>query len=398
MTRSSKEFPRPEWGMLFAVVGLLCIGAAFIYSATSGRLLDSSIEWYQERYFRQLVAAFLGLGLAAAVCLVDYQIIARWSLVLYWVSVVLLLLVFFFEPIAGVRRWVPLGLLNFQPSELAKISLICLLANYLSRPLDELRLPAVFVKALGMTLLPFSLILVEPDLGSAIVLLPVGFAMMFVAGIPWYYLFRVIAFGTLVIGLAVADVLFAPESFQFIELEEYQKNRLRVYFDLDFAPPNATEAEKKTARIEKRKFSYNIDQALISVGSGGLTGKGWCQGTQNSLGYLPRGVAHNDFIFSVIAEEKGFVGSMVVLALYGLLIFSGLRVASLARDRLGKTLAIGIVALWFSHVFINIGMNIRLMPVTGLPLPLLSDGGSSVLCFLLSIGLLENIYLYRRSY
>jgi rod shape determining protein RodA len=208
----------------------------------------------------------------------------------------------------------------------------------------------------------------------------------------------VIAFGTLVIGLAVADVLFAPESFQFIELEEYQKNRLRVYFDLDFAPPNATEAEKKTARIEKRKFSYNIDQALISVGSGGLTGKGWCQGTQNSLGYLPRGVAHNDFIFSVIAEEKGFVGSMVVLALYGLLIFSGLRVASLARDRLGKTLAIGIVALWFSHVFINIGMNIRLMPVTGLPLPLLSDGGSSVLCFLLSIGLLENIYLYRRSY
>jgi rod shape determining protein RodA len=398
MTRSSKEFPRPEWGMLFAVAGLLCIGAAFIYSATSGRLLDSSIEWYQERYFRQLVAAFLGLGLAAAVCLVDYQIIARWSLVLYWVSVLLLLLVFFFEPVAGVRRWVPLGLLNFQPSELAKISLICLLANYLSRPLDELRLPAVFVKALGMTLLPFSLILVEPDLGSAIVLLPVGFAMMFVAGIPWYYLFRVIAFGTLVVGLAVADVLFAPESFQLIELEEYQKNRLRVYFDLDFAPPNATEAEKKAARIEKKKFSYNIDQALISVGSGGLTGKGWCQGTQNALGYLPRGVAHNDFIFSVIAEEKGFVGSMVVLALYGLLIFSGLLVASLARDRLGKTLAIGIVALWFSHVFINIGMNIRLMPVTGLPLPLLSDGGSSVLCFLLSIGLLENIYLYRRSY
>ena len=398
MTHSNKEFPRPEWGMLLAVAGLLCLGAAFIYSATSGRLLDSSIEWYQEKYVRQLLAALLGLGLAAAVCLVDYQIIARWSLVFYWSSVVLLLLVFLFEPVAGVNRWVPLGLLNFQPSELAKISLICLLANYLSRPLDELRLPVVFVKALGMTLLPFSLILVEPDLGSAIVLLPVSFAMMFVAGIPWFYLFRVIAFGALVIGLAVADVLFAPKSFQLIELEEYQKNRLRVYFDLDFAPPNATEAEKKEANIEKRKFSYNIDQALISVGSGGLTGEGWCQGTQNALGYLPRGVAHNDFIFSVIAEEKGFIGSIAVLALYGLLIFSGLRVASLARDRLGKTLAVGIVALWFSHVFINIGMNIRLMPVTGLPLPLLSDGGSSVLCFLLSVGLLENIYLYRRSY
>ena len=199
-------------------------------------------------------------------------------------------------------------------------------------------------------------------------------------------------------GLAVADVLFAPKKFQVIELEEYQKNRLRVYFGVPFAPPNATEEEKREAEKEESKFSYNIDQALISVGSGGLAGKGWCEGTQNALGYLPRGVAHNDFIFSVIAEEKGFVGSLVVLGLYGVLIFSGLRVASLARDRLGKTLAIGVVTLWFSHVFINIGMNIELMPVTGLPLPLLSDGGSAVICFLMSVGLLENIYLYRRSY
>ena len=139
-------------------------------------------------------------------------------------------------------------------------------------------------------------------------------------------------------------------------------------------------------------------QALISVGSGGLTGKGWRQGTQNALGYLPRSVAHNDFIFSVIAEEKGLVGSVTVITLYGALLFSGIRIAGQARDRLGKTIAVGVVTLLFSHVFINIGMNIRIMPVTGVPLPLLSYGGSSVLGSLIAMGMLQNVYIYRKAY
>ena len=127
-------------------------------------------------------------------------------------------------------------------------------------------------------------------------------------------------------------------------------------------------------------------------------GKGWRQGTQNALGYLPRAVAHNDFIFSVIAEEKGFVGSVLVLTLYGTVLFTGIRIAGQARDRLGRLLAVGVVTLIFSHVFINIGMNIRLMPVTGVPLPLLSYGGSSVLGSLIAIGLLQNVYIYRKAY
>jgi len=165
-----------------------------------------------------------------------------------------------------------------------------------------------------------------------------------------------------------------------------------------FAPPNATAAELQKARIQERNDSYNVEQALISVGSGGLTGKGWRQGTQNVLGYLPRAVAHNDFIFSVLAEESGFVGSMVVLSLYAVVLFAGIRIAGQARDRLGKIMAAGVVALLFSHMFINIGMNIRLMPVTGVPLPLLSYGGTSVICTLVAAGLLQNIYLHRRSY
>jgi rod shape determining protein RodA len=201
----------------------------------------------------------------------------------------------------------------------------------------------------------------------------------------------------LVIGLIVGDVLFAPPKWQ-IKMEEYQKRRLLVFFGVDYAPKNATPAEKVELRKQMRNYSYNVDQALISVGSGGFTGKGWRQGTQNALGYLPRAVAHNDFIFSVIAEEKGFMGSVLVITLYSVVLFTGIRIAGQTRDRLGKLLAVGVVTMLFSHVFINIGMNIRLMPVTGVPLPLLSYGGSSVLCSLIAAGILQNVYIYRRSY
>jgi len=171
-----------------------------------------------------------------------------------------------------------------------------------------------------------------------------------------------------------------------------------VYFGRDFAPKGAPPEEKRRARELEREKSYNVEQALISVGSGGFVGKGWKQGTQNALGYLPRGVAHNDFIFSVIAEERGFVGSLIVLGLYATVLFTGIQIAGQARDRLGRLLATGVVALLFSHVFINVGMNIRLMPVTGIPLPLLSHGGSSVVCSLVAMAVLQNVYLYRRHY
>jgi rod shape determining protein RodA len=199
--------------------------------------------------------------------------------------------------------------------------------------------------------------------------------------------------------LFLVDVLFAPPGWQ-ISLQPYQRNRLLVYFNRDythFASPGATPAELQRMRERQFNDSHNVRQALISVGSGGLTGKGWRQGTQNALGYLPRAVAHNDFIFSVIAEEKGFVGSVTVLTLYGVVLFTGLRIAGQARDRLGKVLAVGVVTLLFSHVFINIGMNILIMPVTGVPLPLLS-GGSSVLGSLIAMGILQNVNIYRRGY
>jgi rod shape determining protein RodA len=181
-------------------------------------------------------------------------------------------------------------------------------------------------------------------------------------------------------------------------MQEYQRQRLLVYFGASFADANATRAQKDEARRIQAERSYQVNQAMISVGSGGLTGAGWHQGSQTALGFLPPGAAPNDFIFSVIAEEEGFVGSILVLTLYAVVLFTGLRIAGQARDRLGKLVAVGVVTLIFSHVFINIGMNIRIVPVTGIPLPLLSYGGSSVLCSLIALGLMQNVHIYRRGY
>jgi rod shape determining protein RodA len=255
----------------------------------------------------------------------------------------------------------------------------------------------LFVKAIGLTVLPFLLILKEPDLGSALVLLPVGLVMCYVAGVPSRFLLRLVGGAGILVVLLLVDVLFAPPGWQ-IKLEDYQRQRLLVYFGRDFAPASATPEQRRRAHRLQEERTYQVKQALISVGSGGVKGKGWRHGQQIALGFLPPGASHNDFIFSVIAEEKGFLGSVTVLALYTAILFTGIRIAGQARDRLGKLLAVGVVALLFSHVFINIGMNIRLMPVTGIPLPLLSYGGSSVLCSLIAAGLLQNVYLYRRNY
>ncbi|HAM70998.1 MAG TPA: hypothetical protein DCM86_05085 [Verrucomicrobiales bacterium] len=389
--------PRIDWLQLFAVLALISIGTAFIHSATSSNEFFSSRPWYRQPFFWHLVYGAVGAGAATLLCGIDYRALARWSIVAYWGSILLLLAVFVAgKEVYGARRWIDFGPIQVQPSEFAKTSFIFMMANYLSRPVEELRQPKVFWQAIGLMLLPFLLVLKEPDLGSALLFLPVGLGMLWAAGTPARWLGKLVGAGVLLIILLLVDILFAPPRWQF-KLEDYQKRRLMVYFGIDFAA-NAPPAERARLRREQRAHSYNVEQALISVGSGGWFGKGWGQGQQITLGYLPRAVAHNDFIFSVIAEEKGFLGSIIVISLYSVVLFTGIRTAAQSRDRLGRLLAVGVVTLIFSQVFINIGMNIRLMPVTGVPLPLLSSGGSSVLCSLIAAGVLQNIHLYRRTY
>lgn len=381
---------RMAWTLLAAVLGLMIVGLAFVHSSTLG---DTGTT------VKQLVWFAAGIAAAVALCFVDYHILARWAWVAYWIAILLLVAVFLFGTYRnGARRWIDLGPVQFQPSEFAKLAVLFALAQFLSRPIEELRLTNVVFKTLGLVLLPFLLILKEPDLGSSLVLIPTMLAMMFVAGVPTVILGRIVAVGALVAGLLVADVLFAPEKWRILKLKEYQRHRLMVYFGKDFTPKNATPEQRAYYRDLQRQKGWNVQQALISVGSGGLTGKGWRRGTQNALGYLPRLGAHNDFIFSVIAEESGFVGCIVVVGLYTVVLFTGLKIAGQARDRLGRLLAVGVVTLWFAHVFINVGMNIGLVPVTGIPLPLLSYGGSAVVCAVLAMGILQNVHLYRRSH
>jgi rod shape determining protein RodA len=384
-----------------AVCGLMIVGALFVYSATMVTEEAAAAPLSSQLWFRQLVWYAAGIAAAAALCFIDYRTLSRWSFVIYWATIILLVAVLI--PGLGsvrfnARRWFDLKVFQLQPSEFAKLAFILAQAHFLSRPVEEVRRPSTFWKAIGLTLLPFVLIMKEPDLGSALVLLPTGLVMLFVAGTPRKYLARLgIGVGVLA-ALFLVDVLFTPPGWWQLKLQDYQRQRLLVYFGADFAPPNATPEQRARARQLQRAKSYQVEQASISVGSGGLLGKGWRKGTQTALGFLPPGAAHNDFIFSVIAEEKGFVGSFVVLTLYGVVLFTGLKIAGQARDRLGKLVAVGVVTLLYSHIFINIGMNIRLVPVTGIPLPLLSYGGSSVLVSLIAMGMMQNVYLYRKVY
>ena len=390
----------PDRLQLVALAGLMFLGAAFVFSATMANESATALPWFKQTWVHQIVWYALGLGAGAAICLLDYHTLARWSFVGYW-AMILCLAAVLIPHIGsmhnGARRWFDFHVFQFQPSEFAKLAFILAAAHFLSRPPDELKLPVIFWKGIGLMLLPFVLILKEPDLGSALVLLPTGLVMMFVAGTPKKYLLKLGAGVGILGALCLADVLFAPRALQ-IPMQDYQRQRLLVYFGATFADANATPEQKDEARRLQFEKSYQVRQAMIAVGSGGLLGQGWRQGSQTALGFLPAGAAHNDFIFSVIAEEEGFVGSVMVLTLYAVVLFTGLRIAGQARDRLGKLMAVGVVTLLFSHVFINIGMNIRIVPVTGIPLPLLSYGGSSVLCSLIALGLMQNVYKNRRGY
>ncbi len=403
MTPLSLQNRRAEadilWPLWLSVLGLMIISAMFIFSTTGGTEITRGVPWYQWTATRQVIAFGIGLFVVLGLSLIDYIRMARWAMVGYWVSIALLMAVHVLGTSRnGARRWLDLGPIQFQPSELAKLTFLFAMANFLARPPSELRSPSVFLKALMLTLLPLGLILKQPDLGSSLVFLPITLVMMLVAGVPQRFVIKLLGGAFLIVSLIAIDIFIAPENWRLIRLQNYQRERLLVYFNADFAPDSATPEQRQRAAQRKRQMSWNVEQALISVGSGGFTGKGWREGTQHRLGYLPRLGAHNDFIFSVIAEERGFIGSVAVVILYGIVLFSGIKTAGESRDRLGRLLAIGIVTLFFTHIFVNIGMNIKLMPVTGIPLPLLSAGGTSVLCSLIAVGVLQNIHLYRKRY
>lgn len=378
-----------------AILLLALLGIIWIASATAS---GPPKDFFSREYAKQLLWVIIGGVIAIVLLVIDYSILGRWAWVIYWGSIVLLILVLIpgiGDIRFGARRWIDLGPIQFQPSEFAKLAVIILLSHYLSRPIYELKDIKVIFKTIALVLLPAGLIILEPDLSTSLVMFPVFMVMLIVARVPTKYILQLIGLGVAGIGLIVMHILWLPENLKFLPIETYQERRILVYFGKVKIPPGATEEEKQKIIQSYRDAEYNIKQALISIGSGGLWGKGWGKGRQNVLGYLPRAVAHNDFIFSIIAEESGFVGSIITIGLLGIVVLRALFIANEARDSLGKLIATGIASLWFVHTFINIGMNIKLLPVTGLPLPLLSYGGSAVVMFLASIGILQSVYVHR---
>lgn len=358
-----------DWWILLVTLAVGAMGVVCIYSAGyRGPDQPASLLWQ-----RQLV--WLGLGLAAllVVARLDYRWLCRWGWVFYAASIALLVATMLAGLVAfGARRWIMIGPFQVQPSEFAKLGLILALAGWLG---DKGRDPnhwSTVAVGLAFMLVPFTLILKQPDLGSAMVLAPLTLAMLFVGRTRMQYLLLVLA----------AGMAMAP--FAYKSLKPYQQKRLVVFLKGGSDP--------KVAQRE----AWNLVQSKIAVGSGGVWGKGWQQGSQSPLGFLP--VATKDFIFSVFAEERGFVGSALLLLAYGVLIGLGLKIAAEAADPMGTILAVGVVTMLFFHVVVNVGMTIGLLPITGLPLPLMSYGGSFVVTTLLALGLLQSVKVHRRLY
>jgi len=350
-----------DWALVIAILALCALGVAMIYSTTYDPARPGRM------HITQLYAIVLGLGAMLVMLTIDYRAFTDKSHLIYIGLLALLLYVMFFGTVQmGARRWIPLKFFNLQPSEFAKVGVALVLAKFFGENRGS---PSWLDLAVGggLTLLPVVLIAKEPDLGTAMTLLPVFLAVAYLAGMRM----RILGF------LLLCGLLAAPIAWRFA-LKDYQKSRISTFLD-----PSQ----------DAKGAGYQQIQARITVGSGGLSGKGFKQGTQGQLRFLP--VAHNDFIFSVLAEEQGFAGVLVALGLYLFVILRVLEAARLAKDRLGSYLVLGVLASFTFQVVYNITMSAGLAPVKGLTLPLMSYGGSSMIATLAGFGLVLNVRMRR---
>ncbi len=351
-----------DWALVIAILALCVLGVVMINSTTADPTRATS-----RLYITQLYAIVLGLFAMVFMLTLDYRTFTDKSHLIYFGMCALLVYVMLFGMVQmGARRWIPLKLFNLQPSEFAKVAVALVLAKFFG---ENRGTPSWADLAVGgvLTLIPLALIAKEPDLGTAVTLIPVFFAIAYLAGM------RMRIFGLLFLCLLLA----APVAWKFA-LKDYQKSRVSTFLD-----PSQ----------DAKGAGYQQIQARITVGSGGLTGKGFKKGTQGQLRFLP--VAHNDFIFSVLAEEQGFAGVLVALGLYLFVILRALEAARLAKDRLGSYLVLGVLASFTFQVIYNITMSAGLAPVKGLTLPLMSYGGSSMIATLAGFGLVLNVRMRR---
>lgn len=388
-----------DWVQAVCLLILGIVGVFFIYSA---QLYNSGTLWK-----KQIIWLVVGGLVYIGVSLSNYKILLEKGHLIYYASLLLLLLLW--TPLGETRynstRWIDLKFFSFQPSEAAKIGVLIMVSNVLARSeignvRDSFK---VLIKVLLILLIPIWLIFKQPDLGSALVFPPMVFSLLYISKLSERFFISVLVFFMFVAGIVAHDIysyhrflsknnLSAYENrgmyekHSILPLKDYQRNRILAFVAPESIDPKGI------------GVSWNLRQSLLAAGSGGLTGKGWQKSTQAKLGYLPRSVAHNDFIFSVIAEEKGFMGSLIIISLFAVILGNGIRIAGKARDRFGMLLAVGVSVIFMVHIFVNIGMTIGLMPITGLPLPFISYGGSFIFSCCILQGLIQSVYRYRKDY
>jgi rod shape determining protein RodA len=363
-----------NWLLVLLAIGLSIFGVMAIYSATYMR----EDVYLTEMWRRQIIWLVVGVAVFFCAALIDYR---RWlnnivfPLVLYLAGLGLLVLTHFKgKTTYGARSWLNIGPMSFQPAQLAVVATLLLLAWLLANTENW----TGFWRTIGRILScgaimapPWLLILIQPDLGECLVWIPALLALLYVARVPKRYLLVII-----IVGVALVPVVAN------LGLKSYQRERLTTFLNPDYDPLGA---------------GWTINQSLIAIGSGGFYGKGFAApNTQVQLGFLPATIVHNDFIFAAIGEQLGFVGTIALVSAFGALLLTGLLIAASATDDLGRLASVAIVTLLFTHVFMNIGMTISLTPITGVPLPLISYGGSFLVLVMFALGVLESIWIHRR--
>ncbi len=349
-----------SWSLILLICVVASVGFAMLYSAGNGQLEP----WAA----RQMMRFAAGMAVMFAIALVDLRFWLRYAYLIYGVAFVLLIYVEVAGEIGmGAQRWIDLGFFQLQPSELMKISLVLALARYFHRlSFEDIGRPIHVLWPLLLAVLPAGLVLVQPDLGTAGMLLMVTASLLFAAGV------RIWKFALVgIVGLSAVPIAWGF-------LRDYQKDRILTFMNPENDPLGA---------------GYHITQSKIAFGSGGLFGKGFLQGTQSHLNFLPE--RQTDFIFTMLAEELGLVGGLAVIGLFVLLFIYGFAIALRSRNHFGRLLAIGLTANLFFYVFINTAMVMGLIPVVGVPLPLISYGGTAMMTVLVGFGLLMSVYIHR---
>lgn len=356
-----------NWPVALLLVAVACVGFLMLYSVAGG----SFTPWAEPQMKRFIV----GFVLMIIVAMVPIWFWRNMAAVAYGVSILLLLGVEFFGTVGmGAQRWIDLGFMRLQPSELTKIALVMLLAAYYDwLPMKKVSHPLWVALPVFIILLPTAMVLMQPDLGTSLLLVASGGVVMWAAGVHWAYFAAVIASG---VGLVAAVFQSRGTSWQLIK--DYQFRRIDTFLDPSQDPLNA---------------GYHITQSKIALGSGGWAGKGFMQGTQTRLNFLPE--KHTDFIFTTLAEEFGFVGAISLLVLYALIIVFCIASAINNKDRFAALLTVGVAATFFLFFAVNMSMVMGLAPVVGVPLPLVSYGGSAMLVLMVAFGLMQSAHVHK---